>query len=172
MSALALMRRPVATASHSKVLPAKEDVDILLSRPVSRHYRAELKPSSPSIGTLGERLMRSVHIGCSWYSRRCHLLVGLSFHRVVGGQERNRGTRSLVVVHSTFLNYASYAAASLRFAVLWSSKASLRDTAMIARFFPLLPPCLARFSHHCRRSESSPNGPRMCFAPCTSTMRR
>ena len=28
----------------------------------------------PSIRTLGERLTRSVHIGCSRYSRRCHLL--------------------------------------------------------------------------------------------------
>jgi len=47
----------------------------------------------PSIRTLGERLMRSVHIGCSRYSRRCHLLVGLSFHRVMErgpGQGRSR----------------------------------------------------------------------------------
>ena len=45
-------------------------------------------------------------------------------------------------------------------------------TAMIARFFPLLPPRSASFSPHRRRSEFSPKGPRMCCAPCTSTMRR
>jgi hypothetical protein len=37
--------------------------------------------------------MRSVHFGCSRYSRRCYLLVALSFHWVAGresGQWRSR----------------------------------------------------------------------------------
>src|SRR5271155_1961258 len=34
----------------------------------------------PSIRTLSERLIRSVQVGCSRFSRCCHLLVDLSFH--------------------------------------------------------------------------------------------
>ena len=44
----------------------------LCSRPVAncRH---------PSIRTLGERFVRSVQVGCSRFSRCCHLIVDLCF---------------------------------------------------------------------------------------------
>src|SRR5271156_1190755 len=34
----------------------------------------------PSIRTLGERLLRSVQVGCSRCSRCCHLIIDLPFH--------------------------------------------------------------------------------------------
>ena len=66
--------------------------------------------------------MRSVHIGCSRYSRRCHLLVALSFHRGWnGGQGKGAvaGTRRLAMLHATSF-VLNYAAASLRLRVLCS----------------------------------------------------
>src|ERR1019366_1975757 len=43
---------------------------------------------------------------------------------------------------------------------------------MTARFFPFLPPRSASFNPQRRRSLSTPNGPRMWCAPCTSSVRR
>src|ERR1700690_1869979 len=43
---------------------------------------------------------------------------------------------------------------------------------MIALFFPLFPPRSASFKPQRLRSQSPPNGPRMCCAPCTSNVRR
>jgi hypothetical protein len=141
----------------------------------------------PSIRTLCERLMRSVHTGCSRYSRRCHLLGRPLVSSVDGTGARPRAQSpeldvSFVVHLSPFLNYA---AANRRLRLLcsgsyasqlihrWCSKvASLRATATMARFLPFLPPRSASFSPHRHRSESSPNGPRMCCAPCTKTIRR
>jgi hypothetical protein len=34
----------------------------------------------PSIRTLDERFLRSVQVGCSRFSRCCHLIFDLSFH--------------------------------------------------------------------------------------------
>jgi hypothetical protein len=48
----------------------------------------------------------------------------------------------------------------------------LAATAMMARFFPFRPPRSARLSPQRRRSQSAPNGPRMCCAPCTSNVRQ
>src|SRR5215471_8338407 len=42
----------------------------------------------------------------------------------------------------------------------------------MARFFPLFPPRSASFSPQRRRSQSTPNGPKICCAPCTSSVRR
>src|ERR1700752_3024769 len=60
-------------------------------------FVAEKKFSSPSsrcrhasIRTLEERLFRSVHVGRSRFSRRCHLISDLSFHSRV-----ERGPRPL-----------------------------------------------------------------------------
>jgi hypothetical protein len=60
----------------------------------------------PSIRTRYERLMRSVHFGCSRYSRRCHLFCDLSFDlrwKVGQGKCAVAGTRRLAVMHSTSL---------------------------------------------------------------------
>ena len=53
-----------------------------------------------------------------------------------------------------------------------SNTASFLAVATIARFFPFLPPRSASFSPQRLRSQSMPNGPRMCCAPCTSSVRR
>src|SRR5580704_17534309 len=53
-----------------------------------------------------------------------------------------------------------------------SKTASFRATAIMARFFPLLPPRSASFRPQRRRSLSAPNGPRMGCAPCTNSVRR
>jgi hypothetical protein len=69
-------------ASLSKTLRAKEDINYapfltcLFPMPC-RAYACR----DASIRTLVERLMRSVHIGCPRYSRRCHLFGDLSLHR-------------------------------------------------------------------------------------------
>ena len=50
--------------------------------------------------------MCSVHIGCSRYSRRCHLLGPLSFHLLVErgqGQGRSRRNSTFGVVHTSLL---------------------------------------------------------------------
>jgi hypothetical protein len=61
----------------------------------------------PFIRTLSERLMRSVQIGCSRYSRRSHLLVALSFRRVMErgpaqGCQCNPQLRTQRVTHGRF----------------------------------------------------------------------
>jgi hypothetical protein len=43
----------------------------------------------PSIRTLDERFFRSVQVGCSRFSRRCHLLIDLSFHLDDGSWARH-----------------------------------------------------------------------------------
>src|SRR5436309_14080469 len=42
----------------------------------------------------------------------------------------------------------------------------------MARFFAFRPPRSANLSPQRRRSQSAPNSPRMCCAPCTSSVRR
>ena len=65
--------------------------------------------------------MRSVHIGCSRYSRRCHLLDALSFHRVMErGPGQGRSRRNSAFGCGAFQPFLNYAAASLRFCTLWS----------------------------------------------------
>ena len=66
--------------------------------------------------------MRSVHIGCSRYSRRCRLLAALSFHRGMErgpgqGRSRRNSTFGYGACNRSVLNYA---AASLRLRVLCS----------------------------------------------------
>jgi len=61
----------------------------------------------PSIRTHCERLMRSVHIGRSRYSRRCLLKApSRAIRRWIGGKAKGAvaGTRHLGVVHSSFLS--------------------------------------------------------------------
>jgi len=53
-----------------------------------------------------------------------------------------------------------------------SCHVSFRAVAMMARFLPLFPPRSASFRPQRRRSQSAPNGPRMCCAPRTSKVRR
>src|SRR6201981_2743666 len=48
----------------------------------------------------------------------------------------------------------------------------LSRVATIARFFPFLPPRSASFRPQRLRSQSIPNGPRICCAPCTNSVRR
>jgi hypothetical protein len=75
----------------------------------------------PSIRTLGERLMRSVHIGCPRYSRRCHLLDALSFQRgMERGPGQGRSRRNSTFACGAFQPFLNYAAARLSFCVLWS----------------------------------------------------
>src|SRR5206468_3460478 len=45
----------------------------------------------------------------------------------------------------------------------------LLAVATIARLLPLLPPRSASFKPQRRRSQSTPNGPKICCAPCTIT---
>jgi hypothetical protein len=94
-----------AGARHSSALRAKENMGILLSRSVSHHCHVELRLSSHFHPTLGERLRRSVHIGYSRYSRRCHLLGRPLVPSVDGagqGQGRSRRNSTFRVVHSSF----------------------------------------------------------------------
>jgi hypothetical protein len=75
----------------------------------------------PSIRTLGERLMRSVYIGCSRYSRRCHLLGRPLVPSVMGrGPGQGRSPRNSALACGVCRPFLNYAAASLRFCVLWS----------------------------------------------------
>ena len=53
-----------------------------------------------------------------------------------------------------------------------SNTASFLAGATMARFLPLLPPRSASFRPQRRRSQSTPNGPRMCCAPCTKSVRK
>jgi hypothetical protein len=69
--------------------------------------------------------MRSVHIGCSRYSRRCCLLGALSFHRKMErGPGQGRSRRNSAFGCGAFKPLLNYAAASLRFRVLWSGSYS------------------------------------------------
>ena len=72
----------------------------------------------PSIRTPGERLMRSVHIGCSRYSRRC--LLKATSHAIVDGVGARPKAQSpeLDISCGAFKLVQNYAAASLRFRVL------------------------------------------------------
>jgi hypothetical protein len=45
-------------------------------KPSLSHYYCR----HPSIRTLDERFLRSVQVGCSRFSRCCHLIFDLSFH--------------------------------------------------------------------------------------------
>src|SRR5215469_15697351 len=70
------------------------------------HIRVELSCRHPSIRTRCERLMRSVHIGCSRYSRRCLLKApSRAIRRRIGGKGKGAvaGTRHLRVVHPRLL---------------------------------------------------------------------
>lgn len=80
--------------------------NILLSRPV---YSFEVSVSCrhPSIRTLCERLMRSVHIGCPRYSRRCRLKApSRAIGRWSGGKAKGAvaGTRHLVRMYPRYLS--------------------------------------------------------------------
>jgi hypothetical protein len=50
--------------------------------------------------------------------------------------------------------------------------ASFLAVPTMARFFPFLPPRSASFRPQRLRSQSIPKGPRMCCAPCTSSVRK
>jgi hypothetical protein len=98
---------------------------MLLPRPFLSPLPSSLSCRHPSIRTLGERLLRSVHIGCPRYSRRCHLkATSRVIGRWSGGKAKGAvaGTRHFVwCIEASCLNYA---AASLRFRVLWSGSYS------------------------------------------------
>ena len=53
-----------------------------------------------------------------------------------------------------------------------ATRPAFAPVAIMARFFPLFPPRSASFRPQRRRSQSTPNGPRMWCAPCTSSVRR
>ena len=119
--------------------------------------------------------IRSVHGGCSRFSRCCYLISDLSSHLSVGV-----GPQDLVAV--TWTRRLSLAVrietlyAAVRSALLLlrngsytsplthsrcSSTANFLATATTARFLAFAPPRSDSFRPHLRRSLSSPNGPRM-----------
>jgi hypothetical protein len=65
----------------------------------------------PSIRTLSERFTRSVHIGCSGYSRRCHLLGRPFVPSFDGARARPRAqSPELDMLCGAFKSFSSYAA--------------------------------------------------------------
>ena len=87
-----------AAASHSKALRTKENMSILLADLFLTTVASSLTCRHPSIRTHCERLMRSVHIGCSRYSRRCLLKApSRAIRRWIGGKAKGAvaGTRHL-----------------------------------------------------------------------------
>src|SRR6266404_8297379 len=130
---------------------------------------------------------RSVQVGCSRFSRCCHLIIDLPFHPENGSWAR-RLTQSpeLGAWAFSYPECFYYAATGRARRLLLrngsytsplthkrcSKTANFRAVAIMARFFPFLPPRWASFRPQLRRSLSAPNGPRMCCAPCTSSVRK
>src|SRR5215472_10422597 len=138
---------------------------------------------------------RSVHVGRSRFSRCCHLFGDLSFHsRVERGPRRLTQSPELGFGLLSFSSWNvfdfgfafSYAVAATVIRLLLcngtytspltqrccSNTASFLAVATMARFFAFLPPRSASFSPQRLRSQSIPNGPKICCAPCTNRVRR
>src|SRR5207248_8373187 len=91
------------------------------------------------------------------------------------GDYRSHRNSALELCIPFFLDVFDYAAAGIVARLLFrngsytsalthsrcSNTASFRAVAMVARFFPFLPPRSASFRPHRRKSLSAPNGPRM-----------
>src|SRR6266849_10235691 len=129
-----------------------------------------------------ERFVRSVQVGCSRFSRCCHLIIDLSSISRWKWARRLSQSPELGVglCLSFFVDILNYAATGIVLR-LWFRKgsytsalthsrcnytANFRATATMARFFPFFPPRSASFSPQRRKSLSAPNGPRMWCAPC------
>src|SRR5271157_2701317 len=152
---------------------------------IRKVFSAELSPVATLPSALfGERLS----LGASWVFSFQSVLPPVrrpwlpSLRREVGPGHLRSHRNSALGFSCTSLSYA--ATKLVRFVLrngsytsplthsLCSRTASLRAVAMMARFFPFLPPRSANFSPHRRRSLSAPNGPSMWCAPCTSNVRR
>ena len=124
---------------------------------------------------------RSVQVGYSRFSRRCHLISVLCFSLYEGslgpGTSRshlNSAVELSCSVTTLFSARFLYAAAVIAFWVLrngsytsplthsrCSSTASFRATATTARFLAIFPPRSESFRPQRRKSLSSPNGPKI-----------
>jgi len=87
----------------------------------------------PSIRTLDERFIRSVQVGCSRFSRCCHLIFDLSFHLYDGvgpGVRRSHRNSALKLWASSlcFLVLGSKLGSKLR-------RGRQRDFSLVAQWF-------------------------------------